>query len=186
MNILSKQIFYLSIIFIALFNVSPDVLAEEIGYIPSDYWNESGRPPGGSYFRQIMNRDERFKNFYVRHKDRIDGFQFFAERSSAEGRWYRLMGGTGGSGTDWMISTNECLIRISGTYDVARNERKTSSIFSLQFHLHNGTNSPLFGRRGKHYFALTAPAGEEIIGFFGKEGTELDAIGIITAPSACN
>ncbi|MGK7895583.1 MAG: jacalin-like lectin [Xenococcus sp. (in: cyanobacteria)] len=33
---------------------------------------------------------------------------------------------------------------------------------------------------------LSAPRGEKIIGFFGRYGREIDAIGIVTRPSRCS
>lgn len=184
MNVFSKKLLYLSLVFIAFFSGTPIVSAKEIGYIPSEQ-NASGQAPGGGHFRFVLNPNERFKRFAVRHGKRIDGFQFFVDRPGLQGRWYPLAGGTGGSEDSWIISTRECLVRVSGTYDVSHKSPRPR-IFSLQFHLHNGVSSRLFGKNGKHNFVLSAPNGEEIVGFFGKEGAELDAIGIVTAPSACN
>lgn len=80
----------------------------------------------------------------------------------------------------------QCITAISGTTDVATNKRRTPSIFSLEFIFSDGTSTDRYGRDGRTPFYLSGPPGEEIIGFFGRYGAEIDAIGIITGPSRCS
>lgn len=133
---------------------------------------------GNSFFYESPSGS--FSEIIIRHGKRIDSLQF-----NGGGRGSSFYGGRGGR-LDWIDIGGKCITAIKGTIDIARNHRKTSSIFSLEFIFSNGTRTDRFGRDGQNFFALKAPPGEEITGFFGRHGREIDAIGIVTSSMRSN
>jgi len=78
----------------------------------------------------------------------------------------------GGAGIS--LDPDEYVIGISGRYD--------DHVNSLRIYT-NKKNSPIFGGSGgKFDFGYTAPQGQMIVAFYGRAGTNLDAIGVLYAP----
>ncbi len=156
-----------------------------IGIFPAlTFTVEAGEygPVGGKGGRPFyyVSENGSFTEILIRSARRIDGLIFInGSRSSS------IYGGRGGDRNIIGIG-RQCIIAIRGTTDIARNKRKTRSIFSLEFIFANGSSTGRYGRNGNQSFSLSAPSGEEIIGFFGRHGAEIDAIGIITGPSRCS
>lgn len=153
-----------------LLNLAPISRADQYG------------PAGGNGGRPFyyVSRNGSFTEIIIRSNRRIDSLQFITgDRTSS------IYGGRGGD-SDIIGVGNRCIVAIRGTSDIATHKRKTSSIFSLEFIFSDGSSTGRYGKDGSYPFLLSAPHGEEIIGFFGRHGSEIDAIGIVTGTSRCS
>jgi hypothetical protein len=78
----------------------------------------------------------------------------------------------GGAGVS--LAPDEYIIGISGRYG--------DHIESIRIYTNKKTYPPFGGTGGRFEFGYTAPQGQMIAGFFGRAGTNLDAIGVLYAP----
>lgn len=114
----------------------------------------------------------------VRAGDRIDAIGFQAHGGGAANKRKTRYGGSGGK--EYRIPVNfKCITSIEGTTGFVSG-RGTESIFSLKMNFIDGSSTKEFGKPGNKRFKLEAPTNHAIIGFFGRSGAELDAIGVIT------
>jgi len=110
----------------------------------------------------------------VQAGDRVDAVQVIYMLS--DGRFVEgaRHGGTGGSDRTFRLDPDEYILGISG--------RCGDGIDSLRIHTNKRT-SPLFGGRGgSRDYRLDVPAGNYAIGFAGRAGEYLDAIGLTYIP----
>ena len=132
---------------------------------------------GGTPFTSLKAGLNGFFGYYfsIRAGRRIDAIQIGRNRH----------GGGGGREIQLHFARNECITRITVYSGVARNIRKTQSVFALTVHTNLASYGP-YGKPTRNSVLFAAPQGEEVIGFFGRSGRELDSIGIITAPTHCS
>ena len=84
---------------------------------------------------------------------------------------------------------NEYVISVGGSYDHVDDYFKTVLIKSLIFKTNKGRTSPVFGgitesgQPAATEFTLEGKYGEKLIGFFGRSGQALDAIGAYFSPT---
>jgi hypothetical protein len=84
-----------------------------------------------------------------------------------------LNGGTGGTVNTLRLDSDEYIVAISGRYG--------QNIDSLRIHTNKRT-SPLYGGSGgRQDFRVDVPSGNQAVGFIGRSGRYLDAIGLIYA-----
>ncbi|KAK2660603.1 hypothetical protein Ddye_007136 [Dipteronia dyeriana] len=90
--------------------------------------------------------------------------------------WGSTHGDSGGFKFDRVIFDypSEILTCITGTYGLVK---YTNVIKSITFHTNKGKHGP-FGEEKGSSFTSNAKAGENIVGFHGREGLFLDAIGV--------
>ncbi|KAK3231689.1 hypothetical protein Dsin_003570 [Dipteronia sinensis] len=90
--------------------------------------------------------------------------------------WGSTHGDSGGFKFDRVIFDypSEILTCITGTYGVVK---YTNVIKSITFHTNKGKHGP-FGEEKGSSFTSNAKAGKKIVGFHGREGLFLDAIGV--------
>ena len=79
-----------------------------------------------------------------------------------------------GGGRTFKLELDEYLIGISGRFG--------DHINSIMFYTNKRTSPSYGGSGGTDTFSYTAPAGQRIVGFFGRAGDNLDAIGVLYAP----
>jgi hypothetical protein len=77
-------------------------------------------------------------------------------------------------GAGFNLDPDEYLIGISGTFG--------DHINSIMFYTNKRTSPTYGGSGGTDTFSYTAPTGQRIVGFFGRAGDNLDAIGVLYAP----
>lgn len=135
---------------------------------------------GGSPF-SYTSPSGSFSYIVVGSGRRIDSLWFVDANGTSSLRY----GGRGGSLRTIPVN-RQCITKIRISTGIAKHKRHTESVFSLTFYFSNGYRTILFGRDGEKVTTLAAPLGEEIIGFFGRAGAEIDALGIITGPSRCS
>lgn len=112
----------------------------------------------------------RISEVRVRAGDIIDAIQamyILPNGQQLEGSWH---GGRGGRIAYFRLEPDEYIIGLSGRYG--------DHIDSLQIHT-NRRNSQLFGGRGgDRSYRLDVPTGNQTVGFIGRSGSYLDAIGL--------
>lgn len=137
------------------------------------YQGPSGGTGGVSFTDQLpSNQYFELREIAIRAGDRIDGITVaweLADGSLDNADW---KGGYGGDLYNIYLYPGEYLVGVSGTY--------SSQIDSLQF----TTNYGYYGLRyggygGVQDFNYRAPEGYEIVGFTGREGDQIDALGVI-------
>jgi hypothetical protein len=84
-----------------------------------------------------------------------------------------LHGGTGGQVSTLRLDSDESIVAISGRYG--------QNIDSLRIHTNKRTSSLYGGSGGRQDFRIEVPSGNQVIGFIGRSGRYLDAIGLIYA-----
>ena len=101
----------------------------------------------------------------------------------------QAFGGGGGSLNTFSLAPGDYLTSISGTWGAQAAGYPRQEIISLQFHTHQGNQSPVFGggnpQKQVEPFTLIAPEGSEIIGLFGAYGSYQNALvrlGLYTQP----
>lgn len=86
-----------------------------------------------------------------------------------------LHGGSGGTRNTFRLGPDEYLIGISGRY--GRN------IDSLRLHTNKRTSPVYGGSGGANDFRIEIPSGNQVVGFIGRSGRLVDAIGLLYAPN---
>jgi hypothetical protein len=86
----------------------------------------------------------------------------------------RRHGGPGGQERIFRIDSDEFITGISGRYD--------QQIDSIQFHTNKRSSEIYGGTGGRQDFALNVADGYQAIGFVGRSGTYLDAVGLAYIP----
>jgi hypothetical protein len=148
----------------------------------SRFYAELG-PSGGSGGRAFSDLAEieslqgtpfRVAEVRVSHGKSVDSVQMVLQIFGAQSteRPLKKHGGDGGTIAVLRLGEDECIIGISGKYGRV--------VDSLRVHT-NLRPSPITygGKGGDAEFNYWAPTGTEIIGFYGREGRIVDAIGVI-------
>ncbi|WP_451998999.1 jacalin-like lectin [Azospirillum argentinense] len=161
--------------------IGTPLLAQGAGNWPSSRRSlgPEGGPNGVPYADGYPGRGNKIRRVSINHGTIIDGFQCFWETGSPGDHH----GGSGGSPYDFDIDRGDYLTTIEGS--VGPHNSWPTVVKSLKFHTKSGGSSPLYGApRGaqEHGFLLKAPKGWQILGFFGRSGTVVDAIGVFCMP----
>jgi hypothetical protein len=87
-------------------------------------------------------------------------------------------GGSGGGATAFRLDSDEYIVGISGRFG--------KYIDSLQIRTNKRTSQVFGGRGGDRDFRVDVPAGTQAVGFLGRAGAYLDALGLVysTVPSS--
>jgi hypothetical protein len=132
---------------------------------------------GGSPFAdKDVAQGARISEIRVRAGDRIDGIQAVYTLSNgtvAEGSWH---GGQGGRLTAFRLDSDEYIVGLSG--------RSGEQIDSLSIITNKRTSAVFGGRGGSRTFRIDVPGGYRAIGFAGRAGNSLDAIGLTYSSSS--
>jgi hypothetical protein len=133
---------------------------------------------GGRGGRAFADRDvpagARIAEVRVRAGEWLDSIQVvyaLADGRTVEGSRH---GGTGGNVSVFRLDRDEYVIGLSG--------RSGERVDSLRIQTNRRTSQVFGGRGGSQDYRLDVPAGSEAIGFTGRSGEYLDAIGLIFAP----
>ena len=135
----------------------------------------SSRTGGALAFEDLIDRPGfRIASIKVRSAKRVDAIQI--TYADALGRLYTRprRGGKGGSARTITLAPDEYVVSISG---LARNY-KSVRIHRLDIVTNRGRKFS-FGQGSGTNFRFS---GRKVIGFFGRSGNELDAIGVIAIP----
>ncbi len=139
---------------------------------------ESVGGQGGSAFDHssfLKNYDfgPKIKRFGVRSGNRIDQIHVqWADGSR------RTNGGSGGSYREYKLADDEYMTAI----EVHVGHHDSDRIFYLRISTNKNNAALAAGKKTGRSWRFTAPAGQQIIGFYGSSGKELDRLGAIYAP----
>ena len=106
----------------------------------------------------------------VRAGDTIDAVQMIYALADGRLSAGTRHGGKGGRENVFRLDNDEYITGISGRYG--------DTVDSLRIHTNKRT-SPAYGGGGDHDFRLDAPSGAQAVGFVGRAGNTVDAIGLI-------
>ena len=112
----------------------------------------------------------------VRAKRRLDAVQITYESPDGARHPLPQHGGNGGESHTYTLDRDEYITGISGRFG--------ARVDSLRIHTSRGQTSPLFGggddgRGGRDDYSIEVPPGHEIVGFYGRSGSEVDRIGVL-------
>ena len=132
----------------------------------------SGGTGGKSFVDDAIDYDGVYlKEIRVRSGKRIDSIQCIYEESDGHTYIGPTNGGSGGESNHFILDDDEFIQEVRGRYG--------SRLDSIQF-ITDRQQSPVYGGSGGgSQFRYMAPENFEIIGFFGRAGEEVDAIGVI-------
>ncbi|MBW4643802.1 MAG: hypothetical protein KME23_12565 [Goleter apudmare HA4340-LM2] len=135
----------------------------------------SGGSGGSSFAIQCPGN---IRKIYIRAGRRIDSIGFYCESGKAE--YASTVGGNGGTQYTFNLKPGEYLRGIRGRY--GKCGKKSTRICSIQF-ITNQRYSLEYGGTGpaSGTFNYELPS-DEVYGFYGRSGKNIDAIGIITRP----
>jgi hypothetical protein len=126
---------------------------------------------GGSPFTdKDVAQGARISEIRVRAGDRIDGIQAvytLSNGSVIEGSWH---GGQGGRLASFRLDSDEYIVALSG--------RAGEQIDSLAIITNKRSSAVFGGRGGSRDYRIGVPSGYRAIGFAGRAGDMLDAIGL--------
>jgi hypothetical protein len=119
--------------------------------------------PGTRVARVVLSHDN--------SHNAVEGIQFTHVRHDGTLLDLPHHGGFGGDQQDFDLVSNEHIVQISGTYDRFVNSITVATDIGHQLTVGNPV--------GAGAYTYQAPPGFEIVGFFGRSGTLVDAIGVV-------
>lgn len=129
---------------------------------------------GGSPFIDSIPSGAVADSVQIRNGAYIDALQMNLRLLNGQIQEMDQHGGDGGTAETFSLNDDEHITAISGRYG--------QYVDSIRFHT-NMRVSPTYGGSGgdaDYYYA--APPGWQIVGFYGRSGAYIDAIGIVLAP----
>ena len=136
-------------------------------YLQSQLYGGSG---GNAFSAQDIPSGGRIAGIRISASDRVDSVQMIydlPDGTTVEGTRY---GGSGGRQRIFRLDSDEYITGISGRY--------STIVHSLQIRTNKKT-SPLYGGTGgSNAFQIDVPSGSQAVGFAGRAGSNVDAIGL--------
>ena len=135
----------------------------------------AGGKGGSAFADRDIPAGARITQVRVRAGERVDAVQavyLLSDGRTVEGT---LHGGTGGNVSSFQLDRDEYIIGLSG--------RCGDRIDSVRIQTNKRSSQDFGGRGGSQEYRIDVPAGNEAIGFTGRSGKYLDAIGLIFAPA---
>ena len=127
---------------------------------------------GGIEFKDyVIPQNSTVKEVIIRSGEYVDAIGIV--HRTAEGTSYPLdmHGGGGGVRKEFRLEPNEYITEINGRYG--------EIVDSIQIHTNRKVSPKYGGSGGNKEYRYIAPEGTEVVGFYGRSGTYLDAIGIV-------
>lgn len=131
------------------------------------------RPPGPG--------DEwKISQIELRSGKRMDAIEITWHSKHGDSKSSDSFGGQGGDRSEVLIQHDDYLTKIAGTIAwVHEGETMRNQVVSLRFIRKSGTGSEEeYGKPGPMPFSFECPEGYQILGIFGRSGTEIDALGV--------
>jgi hypothetical protein len=130
---------------------------------------------GGRSFSDLQAPvDGRVVEVRVQAGDMVDSVQLVYSLPDGRSLTGPRHGGSGGRLSVLRLDQDEYIIGISGRYG--------DNIDSIRIHTNKRTSEPYGGRGGNRDYRIDVPAGYQAVGFAGRAGSYLDAIGLIYTP----
>lgn len=146
------------------------VSAKEIVMTATKQLGPSGGGGGHPFSDDALPPSSRVVEVRIRHGKYIDAVQIIHETSVGAVHPMPMHGGDGGKLDVFQLDADEYITGISGGYG--------KKVDSLRLHT-NRQESILYGGSGPNSYRYDVEASTEVVGFFGRCGDLIDAIGII-------
>ncbi len=166
-----RKIYYAVMLMFLSFLWLQCIFADNAAYA-AVYRNGPSGGYGGRDFIDRIQDNARVVEVRIKAGTFIDSVQFI--HKSNTGKIIPLVkhGGDGGRVYSFTLNNNEYITGISGKY--------SRFVDSIRIHTSFGRTSQRYGGGGGYVnYSYKAPPGTEIIGFFGRKGALIDAIGIL-------
>ncbi len=138
----------------------------------------AGGRGGDAFADGGIPQNARISAIRVRASYRIESLQavyLLSNGQSVEGTRH---GGSGGRETVFQLQPDEYIVALSGRYG--------DTIDSLRIHTNRRTSALFGGSGGDREYRVEVPAGNQAVGFSGRAGSALDAVGLVYSAVARN
>ncbi|MEH6579968.1 MAG: jacalin-like lectin [Amphritea sp.] len=126
---------------------------------------------GGVLFERLIPHGSRITEIQIRAGVYIEALQIFYEKKDGRLQDSSRIGGHGGQLYRFKLDKGEYIIGISGRYG--------QFVDSIRIHTNRRVSPRYGGIGGTHNYRAIARFNTELIGFFGRSGLHVDAIGIV-------
>jgi len=133
-----------------------------------------GGSGGTSFAETMIQSGGRIVELHVYSADWIDAIQIWYEMPDGRIIFGQRYGGPNGKETVFRLDSNEYITGISGRYG--------DYLDSITVKTNKRTSPRFGGAGGKRDYRLDVAQGSQTVGFVGRSGQYIDAIGLITAP----
>ena len=130
----------------------------------------AGGTGGTAFSDSDIPQGARISEIRVRSGDRIDSIQVIYTLPNGSVVEGAVHGGRGGSSRSFSLDSDEYIIGLSG--------RSGDQIDSLRIHTNKRTSPTFGGRGGNKDYKIDVPSGSQAIGFNGRAGRYLNAVGL--------
>lgn len=131
----------------------------------------SGGAGGKEFVDDVLPEDYQVAEVRIYAQERVHAVQIVHETCDGRSHPFPLHGSAAGQLHVVQLDADEFIVGISGRF--------STQVDSIRIHT-NKQVSPLFGSDcGAGAYVYEAPPGAEIVGFFGRAGDELVAIGVV-------
>ena len=136
--------------------------------------NVIGGRGGRAFSDSQIPADARVTEVRIQAGDRVDSVQMVYALSDGRTVAGPLHGGSGGRPNVFTLDSDEYITGISGRYG--------DNIDSMRIQTNKRTTPLYGGRGGDRDFRIDVPGGHQAVGFAGRAGDYLDAVGLVCAP----
>jgi len=133
--------------------------------------NVVGGRGGRTFYDSQVPENARVSEVRIRSGERIDSVQMVYELSDGSSQEGRRYGGSGGRLNVFRLDSDEYITGLSGRYG--------ETIDSMRIETNKRSSTLFGGRGGSTDYRVDVPSGNYAVGFTGRAGDYLDAIGLI-------
>lgn len=144
-----------------------------INLLQADQTQIFGGRGGSAFSDQNIPQGARISEVRVQAGGMIDGIQAVYTLQNGRQQEGQFHGGRGGRGNVFRLDSDEYIVAISGRYG--------ENVDSLTIRTNKRTSPTYGGRGGDRDYSVQVPSGSMAIGFIGRSGQRLDAIGLVYA-----
>jgi hypothetical protein len=131
----------------------------------------SGGIGGKEFADDILPQDYQVVEVYIYAQEQVYGVQIIHETCEGRRHPFLVHGRTGGELHVLRLDADEFIVSISGQF--------STQVDSLRIQTNKKISSLFGGNGGAGAYVYEAPSGTEIVGFYGRAGDTLDAIGVV-------
>jgi hypothetical protein len=131
----------------------------------------SGGTGGEEFVDEIHPQDDRIVELHIHAEEWVNAIQIIHETIDGRRHLFSLHGQATGACEILALDRDEFIVGITGRFGLYVN--------SIRIHTNKRVSCLLGGEDGADVYAYEALPGTEIVGFCGRAGSRLDAIGVI-------
>jgi Jacalin-like lectin domain len=131
----------------------------------------SGGTGGQEFSDDALPDSSKVIQVKIRSGELLDAIQIVHETNNGIRHPMPLHGGNGGEQQDFLLDEDEFITGVTGRFG--------NGVDSIQFITNKQRSSVFGGSGGSATYTYEAPQGTEVVGFFGRSGATIDALGIV-------